>query len=153
MNRRTVKRLLFVLAALVAGGAVVVAGLAWYYLPLGPLFDDGPFHGVAVAPIDGRQPDQSLGIFGGYMLEVFDPAAAGESPVVQLRDGSGDVRWAVRADGHQPGDVRSIRFAWSRRGLARSGSVGGTVDWTYGREATYWFVTSSGELRDYWCSW
>jgi hypothetical protein len=46
------------------------------------------------------------------------------------------VRWAIHADGYESGDVHSIRFERSRRGFARSGTVQGTVHWTYGHENT-----------------
>jgi len=115
--------------------------------------DDGPFHGTAVAPVDGREPSQKLAVFNGFVLEVFDPFEAGVSPVVQLRDQSGAVRWAIQADGHKSGDVQSVRFEGSRRGFTRSGTVEATVQWTYGQEYSVWHITGDGDLRDYWFSW
>ena len=153
MTRQTIKRLALAFVAVVAGGLVVLSALVWHYFPLGPLFDDGPFHGVATAPVAGRAPEQTFNIFNGFALEVFDPAAEGVSPVVQLRDPSGAIRWAIRADGYESGDVRSIRFTNYRRGLARSGAVEGSVRWTYGHEYSVWFITGDGQLRDYWYSW
>jgi hypothetical protein len=132
---------------------VIFASLGWYHLPLGPFLDDGPFHGTPVAPVDGRQPSQAFDIFNGFTLEVFDPSEEGVSTVVQLRDKSRTIRWAIQADGHEPGDVQSVRFERFRRGLARSGTVEGSVQWTYGHEYSVWFITGDGELRDYWYSW
>jgi hypothetical protein len=34
--------------------------MSWYYLPLGPFIEDGPFHGVAVEPITDRAPSPSV---------------------------------------------------------------------------------------------
>jgi hypothetical protein len=139
--------------ALLAIGFVAVVSLAWYFLPLGPFLDDGPFHGVAAPPIVDRLPSQSFAIFNGFALEVFDPSEEGVSPVVQLRDQSDAIRWAIRADGYKSGDVQSMRFTNSHRGIARSGAVEGWVQWTYGREYSVWFITGNGKLRDYWYSW
>ncbi len=132
---------------------LIVVIAAWYILPLGPLFDDGPFHGSPTSAINGRQPDQSMPIWGGSTLEVFDSTAEGVSATVQLRSTDGAVQWAILADGHKPGDVRSVRFSNAHRSFVRSGTVHGVVDWTFGREACYWFITGNGKLRDYWYSW
>jgi hypothetical protein len=123
VTRRTFKRLALGCCGVSAIGFVVFVCLAWYYLPLGPFLDDGPFHGVAVAPVTDRAPSQTFEIFHGFKLEVFDPSEDGVSPIVQLRDQTGSVRWAIHADGYESGDVRSIRFGRSRRGFARSGTV------------------------------
>jgi hypothetical protein len=147
---RTFKRLA---SAVLAIGFVVTASLAWYYLPFGPFLDDGPFHGVAAVPIDDRSPSQRIAIFDGFTLEVYDPSEVGVSPVVQLRDQTNAIRWTIHADGHESGDVQSIRFDNSNRGIARSGMVEGSVKWTYGHEYSVWFITGDGELRDYWYSW
>lgn len=150
---RWIKRLLIAAVALFA--AVVVAGLiaAWYFLPLPPLFDDGPFHGSPTASVADRTPDQSFSIYNGMALEVFDPLAENESPIVQLRQSDGSVRWSIFADGFEQGDVDSVRFTESSKGLARSGTVHADVEWTYGHEGSMWFITKEGDLRDYWFSW
>ena len=153
MTRRTIKRLLIGLIGVFGLGLIALVVLAWYYLPLGPFLDDGPFRGAPTAAIEDHTPDQSFGIFNGFTLEVFDPVSEGASPVVQLRDRTGAVRWAIHADGHDPGDVASIRFTDAHRGLARSGTVHATVHWTFGQEGSSWYITGDGELRDYWYSW
>ena len=136
-----------------AAVAMFFAVAAWFYLPLGPFIDDGPFHGKPTAPVIYRAPDQSINLWNGNVLEVYDSTSKGTSAIVQFRRADNSVQWTIFADGHDSGDVRSIRFSNVHRGMARSGMVTGTVDWTYGHEATYWFITGSGELRDYWYSW
>ncbi|MCC7406871.1 MAG: hypothetical protein IT442_02290 [Phycisphaeraceae bacterium] len=132
---------------------ILIVGWMWYCLPLGPFLEDGPFHGIPVAPITSGQPDQSMPIFNGLTIEVFNSSVEGVSPVVQLRQRDGSIRWSIRADGHQLGDVHSIRFEEYHRGLTRSGVLRGMVHWTYGHEKMTWFITGGGNLRDYWYSW
>ena len=117
------------------------------------MFDDGPFHGAPTTAIHDHTPDQSFPIWSGLTLEVFDSMTEGVSPTVQLRLPDESVQWAVVADGHQSGDVRSIRFTNTRRGFGRSSTVNAVVDWTYGHEAAYWIITRNGRLREYWYSW
>lgn len=126
---------------------------AWYFLPLAPLFDDGPFRGVLTEGINDRTPDQVFKIWDENVLEVFDSTRDTNSAIVQLRKPDNTILWAVFADGHYVGDTRSIRFHKAHRGYTRSGTVTGTVDWTYGNEVSYWFITQKGKIRDYWYSW
>lgn len=140
-------------SGVVAAVAMFFAVAAWFYLPFGPFIDDGPFHGKPTTPVIDRAPDQSINIWNGNVLEVYDSTSKETSAIVQLRRADNSVQWTIFADGHDSGDVRSIRFSNVHRGMARSGMVTGTVDWTYGHEAAYWFITGSGELRDYWYSW
>lgn len=132
-----VKRVLKWIGGVFATIVLLIAVAAWYFLPVGPLLDDGPFHGTLTAAINGRQPDQSISIWSGKTLEVFDATTERISATVQLRRAYGSVQWAILADGHSSGDVRSVRFTNADRGRARSGTVYGWVDWTYGHEATY----------------
>lgn len=127
--------------------------IAWYFLPLPPLFDDGPFTGTPTQEIINRAPHQVFRIWGGQVLEVFDSESENVSAIVQLRHSDNSVLWAILADGHNGGDTKSIRFKEVHRGLFRSGTVVGTVNWTYGNERSFWFITGSGPLRDYWYSW
>lgn len=147
------KRVLKWVGGALAVGVLLIAITAWYFLPLPPMFDDGPFHGTPTAAINDRSPDQSTPIWGGRTLEVFDPPTESSSPTVQLRRRDGSIQWAILADGHEPGDVSSVRFTSMRRGMARTGTVYGAVKWTYGHEGSTWFITGSGELRGYWYSW
>ena len=132
---------------------IIVVIIGWYRLPFGPMFDDGPFHGTATSPVNGRQPDQSTKIWGASTLEVYDPTAEGVSAIVQLRRGDGSVQWSVFAEGSGSGNVRSVRFTSAHRGLTRTGTVRGDVDWAFGREACNWYITGNGNLRDYYYSW
>ncbi|MDQ3440611.1 MAG: hypothetical protein M3478_09720 [Planctomycetota bacterium] len=134
-------------------GVLLIAIAGWYFLPLDPMFDDGPFQGTAASAVNDRAPDQSTPIWGGRTLEVFDPRAAGVSPTVQLRRADGSIQWAILADGDEPGDVSSVRFTRVHRGVTRTGTVYGTVRWTYGHEGATWFITGGGDLRGYWYSW
>jgi hypothetical protein len=49
--------------------------------------------------------------------------------------------------------VFSIRFRDYRRIPFTRYRVVGLVDWTYGKEATWWFISKDGELEEYWYSW
>ena len=132
---------------------IIVVMTGWYRLPFRPMFDDGPFHGSPTSAVNGRQPDQSTQIWGACTLEVYDPTAEGVSAIVQLRRRDGSVQWAVFADGFNSGDVRSVRFTSAHRGLTRTGTVLGVVDWPFGHELCRWFITGNGNLRDYYFSW
>ena len=153
MTRRTIKKLL--IAFVVSMSLLIIAflGVAWWYLPIPPWLDDGPFKGVAVTAPDTQQADQIFPIFNGMTLEIYDPENEDASPIVQLRKQDGAVRWSIRADGWEAGDVESIRFEQAEKGFGRCGTVYGVVKWTYGTEATHWFITSNGDLRDYYYSW
>ncbi len=153
MKRHALKQLLMGCACALALGMMLACGAAWYYFPFGPLFEDGPFHGTPTTAIADGQPDQSMQIFNGFTLESFDALTDDTSAIVQLRQSDGSIRWAIYADGFEPGDVRSVRFNSYRYALMRCGRVYGSADWTYGNEAAYWFITGNGDLRDYWYSW
>lgn len=132
---------------------VAILVTMWFFLPLGPFLDDGPFYGSTAAEINDRPPDQTMLIWGGNTLESYDSTDDSISAVVQLRGTDGSVQWAIHANGFNTGDARSVRFSRHNRGIARSGTVYGTIDWTYGHEACYWYITGGGSLRDYWYYW
>ncbi|MEX0700467.1 MAG: hypothetical protein WD069_00070 [Planctomycetales bacterium] len=137
---------------------ILIAGWsAWRYLPVAPLTADGPFHGTPAVSVPDHE-GLRVGIFGGRTLEVIDPPAAALSPILQLRDRDGTIRWTIHADGGRPGDVRRIRFPMdlvlrSGIGLARSGVVLGEAESTRGDGKMFLFITRDGGLRDYWYAW
>jgi hypothetical protein len=114
--------------------------------------EDGPFHGRPATEVPARDPDQVFPISSKFTLQVFDDPEGKCSPIVRLVDRAGKTRWAIYADGWEPDDVRSIRFEKSCGGLLRS-CVEGTVDWIFGKEATWWYISRTGRLREYWYSW
>jgi len=128
------RRVLKWVGGALAVGLLLIAIAGWFFLPLAPMFDDGPFYGTSTTAINDRPPDQSTPLWGGRCLEVFASPAEGVSPTVQLRRRDGSIQWAMLADGHRKGYVRSVRFASVRRGMTRTGTVHGMVEWTYGSE-------------------
>lgn len=138
--------------ALVAVGGVTLIAiiiLLWHW-SWSPVFDDGPFYGIQSTECSDREPDQTLEIWRGLRLLVFDPEPAEPAPLVSLHDRSGVEKWCIRATASEHSEVRRLRFLDSAWFWPR---VRGRVDWTYGRERSIWFLDREGELREYWYSW
>jgi hypothetical protein len=74
------------------------------------------------------------------------------APVVRYLDKDGHSVWCINADGSPGTVVRAVRFRRSRNWFFLV-IVSGTVDWTYGRERTLWYLSGAGVLREYWYSW
>jgi hypothetical protein len=148
------------LIALKAAGltiAFLLAGLyclVWYRT-WSPFLDDGPFHGVNRVDIPDGKPDQVFGIYGGLKLEVFDPHQDEPAPTVQSKNGRDEVLWCIYAvaDGMTNTTVRRIRFKDWRHFPFKQPRAYGMIEWTYGREASWWFIARDGRLVDYWYSW
>ena len=115
--------------------------------------DDGPFHGAPCEGLPARPPDQTFSLPDSVTLESFDRGDGEVAPAVLLRDSKGQVKWCVRAIAVEGTEVRSVRFD-SYRGFPFSvPRARGIVDWTYGHEATWWFITKDGTLEEFWFSW
>jgi hypothetical protein len=144
------------LVALSSGGILLALCLGFFVVSragiLSYVMEDGPFHGRPAKDIPERDPDQVFPISNKLTLRVFDDPNGKQSPIVQLVDSDGDAQWAIYADGNKQDDVRSIRFENVDKGLLHC-RVEGTVDWTYGKEATWWHIGRSGRLYRYWYSW
>jgi hypothetical protein len=135
----------------------VIAGLlalgwwrSWH-----PFIDDGPFHGKPRASIPARQPDQRFALYNRFTIEVYDAAANEPAPTVVLKDQDSSIKWAIYAiaDDMRNTTVRSIRFKDWRHFPFKEPRAFAIVNWTFGREASWWFISREGELKEYWYSW
>jgi hypothetical protein len=138
-------------AAVVLTVAVLIA-LAWFR-SWTPFLDDGPFHGELVAQCPTRSPDQQFPIWGEMQLEVFDPQSEADEPIVSLRTSAGEILWCITASADEGTEVATLRFHRYLELPFLHPRVRGLVEWTYGREAMWWYVASNGELLEYWYSW
>jgi len=115
--------------------------------------DDGPFHGTPCEAVPTRPPDQKFALFEWLVLESYDRAEGESAPVVVLRKTDGQVRWCIHAVAVERTEVRSVRFDSYRGFPFQRRRVRGRVDWTYGNESTWWFISKDGTLEEYWFSW
>ena len=146
---KTLKWLAISLGALLGLVVISIAIFIWQR-PWYPFMDDGPFKGEPVNQLPSRSPDQVY-LLSKYKLEVFNRAPNQKAPIVVLRDSNDQVKWSIYATGMNNTEVQSIEFIDHRTIL--STTVRGTVKWTYGNEATWWYVSRDGELEEYWYSW
>lgn len=135
---------------IVAVGALF--SLVWYR-SWTPFMDDGPFHGAACSGSPQRSPDQTFALPNSLLLESYDRKPGEASPAVLLRDSNHEVKWCIRASAVEGTEVRSIRFDSYRSFPFARPRARGIVDWTYGHETTWWFISSDGVLEEYWFSW
>ena len=152
MKTRIVKILKWLAISLGALLGLVVISLAIviWQRPWFPFMDDGPFKGEPVNQLPSRSPDQVY-FLNRYKLEIFNRAQNQKAPIVVLRDSDDQEQWSIYATGMNNTEVQSIEFIDHRTIL--STTVRGTVKWTYGNEATWWYVSRDGELEEYWYSW
>jgi len=73
--------------------------------------------------------------FRDFTLKVYSPASKKEAPIVLLRDSENKIKWAVYAVGQGKTQVASLKFSDYR--TVFDTTVRGSVDWTYGHEATW----------------
>lgn len=125
-------------------------GVLIWQRPWMPFMDDGPFHGKTAEQIPTTKPLQVFPI-KEFVLEVYAPASDQEAPVVLLRDSNSKIKWAVYAQAYDKTQVYSLKFYDYR--TIFSTTVRGTVAWTYGNEAMWWFIERDGSLKEYWYSW
>jgi hypothetical protein len=127
--------------------------LLWRYLVWSPLWDEGPFRGSPVADVSGLVRAQTIELWGGRRLHVFERRASDLAPVVVLDAPDRKRQWAIVASGRGDCVVNWIRFRDYSR-LWISPRVIGTVDWNCGgREKTVWYLDHHATLKEYWYSW
>ena len=113
--------------------------------------NDGPFHGRA-AECPTAQPTQELPIGNNRTLRVYDAGSDGVSPIVTMSLADRTL-WCIHADAYPKTRVDRIEFHRSTYWPLLRRRVVGLVQWTYGREATWWFIRYDGSLQEYWYSW
>jgi len=140
-------------SALGVGAIFVVALVLTWDEAHKPFLDDGPFHGRACHSIPGTPPDQSVHVARyGFEIQTWDRTPGRPAPIVLLKDRSGKVRWCIFAEAYPQTEVSRVRFG-SSGGLFTGATVDGSVEWTYGRERALWFISHTGNLKEYWYSW
>jgi hypothetical protein len=155
--RQSPRRWVWGLLLVLFGGTGILAfllGSAVWIPSWSPFMDDGPFKGLPRTDAAQRRPSQTLEIYGGFTLDVFDPEAGEIAPTVRLRRGERTV-WAVYAapDARSKTHVDRIRFTDDLSLPFLPPRVRGWVDWTYGHEVTWWHISRDGELEGFWYSW
>ena len=131
---------------------LLVSALVWlrgWY----PFMDDGPFIGSARTTFPEGKADQEFKIYAGNTLYVYDPREGEPAPTVALRDSRNEIRWCIYATGMEGTTVHKLRFTSFRRFPFFDPRVRGYVEWTFGHEAMWWFISSDGKLKEYWYSW
>lgn len=132
----------------------LLVGLPYLYLRVLPRMTlaDGPFEGTPAPPRLTGIPYSSIALSPDLTLESYDPITSGTSALVQMRHRREGILWSIHADGKRTGDTRRVGFKSVEPG-ALTYDVRGSVDWTYGHEASYWEIRRTGSLRFYHNSW
>jgi len=148
------------LMAIAAVGVTILtlfAGLCCllWYRAWNPWIDNGPFHGVRRSDIPKGEPNQTLQIYDGLELQVFDPNEDEQAPTVLLTKPPDEVLWCIYAvaDDMTGTTVRTIRFKDWRHFPFKRPRVYAIIEWTFGHEASWWFISKEGRLEEYWYSW
>lgn len=149
-NRKVVKQAITAVGSMAVIAIFALVSLVWYIYPTAPPSMSGPYMGTPTQAIDGVTPNQSFPIYNNFTLEVFDAVGKNGSPVVQLRDYTDEVQWAMLIDPLGGGSIDTLYFETYDRGWTRAGTVTAYVSWSNGIERGYFQITGSGELRDYW---
>ena len=119
-----------------------------------PFSDDGHFHGKPRESVPARHPDQVYSLYDRFTLEVYDATADDPAPTVLLKDKNSKIKWSIYAlADDMDASVKSIRFHRWKHFPFREPRVFGIVDWTFGHEGAWWFISKEGELKEYWYSW
>ena len=111
--------------------------------------EDGPFHGRA-AECPTTAPVQEFPIRNSLTLRVYEPSDEALSPIVTLSSPSRTL-WCIYADAYPETRVARIEFRRSTHWPLLRQRVVGSVEWTYGHEATWWYIEDDG--AEYWYSW
>jgi hypothetical protein len=140
---------------LVSGLFMVVLGYfgLLFWRTWNPFIDDGPFRGQPRAEAPDRPPDQRFSLYHRFTLEVYDTVADEPAPTVLLKGEDSNVKWCIYATAYPGSSVASIRFDSWRHFPFFQPRVLALVDWTYGHESSWWFISRDGELEQYWYSW
>ena len=150
MLRRTLKIILI-------GIGISFLAATGYVILKGPIlmcgFDDGPFFGAPVKEIPDYPSIQTLELNNKMILSVYRPIERSVSPVLVLRNKQNEVIWAIHADGFEQGDVSDIQLLKFDLPFFWYGTVRGTVKWSFGTEAAYWYISRFGRLAGYCYSW
>ncbi len=115
--------------------------------------DDGPFIGTARTACPDTNPDQVFRIYGGNTLYVYDPKQRETAPTVALRNNKSELKWCIYATGMKDTTVRKLRFTAYRSLPFSKPRIRGYVEWAFGHEGMWWFISSEGDLKEYWYSW
>jgi hypothetical protein len=138
-------------AALPLAAGLVICGVLLADDSSKPWLDDGPFRGVPTA-CPSRRPDQIFQWTDRAKLDVFDRKLGDPAPTVCLRHGQ-VCQWCVFATAYPKTEVSRIRFHARRGRIFGDAAVTGVVTWTFGNEATTWYIDERDKLKEYWYSW
>lgn len=134
------------------GFIIVMGGLS--VLQWVPLFDDGPFIGIAYEHEVSGIPDSSLKLNSKFTVETYN--RPGEEPILLLRDNA-KIVWARVLDVRNKKNYENCRVAELKLMRFQSTLTGyhiqGVVNWTYGREAANFYLNRKGELEKFYLSW
>ncbi len=146
-STRAAKRLLVAVCAFVL--AIPTAfGLLSYVSSWIPIMMDGPRAGSACeAP--NVAPKSRLQIWGGLTIESFARVSTTAPSVVSLRGADGARLWSVCAEPSKNG-FEWIEFQDSASFPLLTSRVRGETVSRSRRDTTWWIITRSGRLQEYW---
>ena len=115
--------------------------------------DDGPFAGSTRTICPETDADQVFRIYAGNTLYVWDPKESDPAPTVALRNNRNELQWCIYATAMEKTSVCKLRFTAYRHFPFSKPRVRGYVEWTFGCEGMWWYISSDGHLLEYWYSW
>jgi hypothetical protein len=119
--------------------------------PMMPL-QHGPFHGRHRTGCESLgAPGSAVAIGRGRRIEAFARRPADPAPTVRLVSRDGRVEWCIYATVEER-EVQALRFDRAHTTLVGGAVVVGRVQWTYGNEAAWWYLSPFGGLRAYFFS-
>lgn len=152
LNNKWIRRVFFLF---VSFGILIVIGLltlVWYRSWM-PFFDDGPFFGLPRNKCPEGEPTEIISIYNNLIIKVYDKEENEPAPTVLLQKKDGKIIWCLFAIAYENTKVDKIYFTDYRQFPFKHSRVRGFVEWTYGRESTWWFIDENGVLKGYWYSW
>jgi hypothetical protein len=130
---------------------IALSAFIWWYG--WPSMDDGPFHGEVCELNPKEKPDQTFNLWDGLKLEVHNKNKWIKAPVVTLKKSTGEKLWSIYATAYEQTQVDAIEFKEYSGYPFKTPRIKGIVYWTFGAEATWWYIKRNGELKEYWYSW
>lgn len=127
------------------------SGYLWYKSWAPGIMDEGPLRGELLASVPAGEPSQSYKIYDKYILEVYNTSDI-LAPVVSMTHLSGERIWSIQATNstNEPKVVTKLSFKGARTFPFVSPRVRGEVIINDVPATTWWFISKTGDLREYW---
>lgn len=167
-NKSYKKKLTIAIFAIIIPLIIIsVPMLAFWYLSWAPgLFWDGPFYGTKRAKCPATKPAQTLKIWDGMTLKVYDKTKNDIAPTIQVLDTNNQQQLCMYTTEtykepkknkipSNKSSVRQIRFLNNYNSIIfyEKPRIKGSVDWSGGPEGAIWIFNRNGKLEEYYFSW